>query len=171
MRSSSGRRAALQAYIHAQTVLKVRTAMNERTATAGARRRQRRAYRMAPSEAMALKEPAAEGGGLVVKPKRGAALVLWYNQPRRGGRDRRVRAPFTPAAASWPARSGARIIGSAGRGRLRRSGSRSSRRRRRTAARSAARRRRSSMREVRGLKQKVRALEDKTQERARWPCA
>ena len=46
---------------------------------------------MAPSEAMALKEPAAEGGGLVVKPKRGAALVLWYNQPRRGGRDRRER--------------------------------------------------------------------------------
>ena len=38
---------------------------------------------MSPAEAMALREPAAEGAGLVVKPLRGAAL-LWYNHNADG---------------------------------------------------------------------------------------
>ena len=38
---------------------------------------------MTPAEAMALKEPAAEGSGLVVKPELGAAL-LWYNHDAEG---------------------------------------------------------------------------------------
>ena len=40
---------------------------------------------MSPAEAMALREPAAEGAGLVVKPLRGAAL-LWYNHDPEGAR-------------------------------------------------------------------------------------
>ena len=38
---------------------------------------------MSPAEAMALREPAAEGVGLVVRPERGAAL-LWYNHDADG---------------------------------------------------------------------------------------
>ena len=38
---------------------------------------------MTPSEALALSEPQASGGGLVVKPERGAAL-LWYNHAADG---------------------------------------------------------------------------------------
>ena len=41
---------------------------------------------MSPDEALALAEPAAAGGGLVVKPARGAAL-LWYNHGEDGSRD------------------------------------------------------------------------------------
>ena len=38
---------------------------------------------MTPAEAMALKDPAASGGGLIVKPIKGAAL-LWYNHGEDG---------------------------------------------------------------------------------------
>lgn len=38
---------------------------------------------MTPADAMALKEPAAEGAGLVVKPELGGAL-LWYNHDAEG---------------------------------------------------------------------------------------
>lgn len=41
---------------------------------------------MSPDEAMALREPAAEGSGLVVKPELGAAL-LWYNHDAEGRLD------------------------------------------------------------------------------------
>ena len=41
---------------------------------------------MVPAEAMALKDPAAAGVGLVVRPRRGAAL-LWYNHDESGAID------------------------------------------------------------------------------------
>ena len=41
---------------------------------------------MSPNEALALTEPAAAGGGLLVKPEKGAAL-MWYNHESDGSID------------------------------------------------------------------------------------